>query len=592
MIINQVWWLLSPTQRRQYIALVALMVVGAALEMLGIGSLLPLLALMTQPDLITQHAALRPWLALIGSPDQVRLIMIAMGAFMIINLLRVGFLGVTAWLQTNFIKRLVVDLSQRLYRGYLAQPYTFHLARNSSQLMRNTTGEVALVAGVAQNTLGLFTELLVTLAIAGLLLAVDPMGVLLVISLLGTAAWWFHRVTDHRIYRWGEQRRLADDVRYQQVLQGLGGVKEIKLLGLEAFVLDEYYPYSQASAHANQRHTFVQALPRLWLELLVILGLGGYVIAVLAQGKPVDLLVPTLGLFGAAAFRLMPSANRILGAVQGVRFGTPAVQNLVSEINAFPAVTLPERPVRRPAWFSQAITLDGVSYTYPTGHKPALHQITLEVPIGTAVGFVGGSGAGKSTLIDLILGLLSPTKGIVRVDGVDIRGRLGDWQGQIGYVPQTIYLTDDSLRRNIAFGLPEAQIDDDAVWRAVRLAQLESFVADLPQGLETCVGERGVRLSGGQRQRIGIARALYYDPPVLVLDEATSALDNATEEDLMAAVNALHGQKTLLIVAHRLTTVARCDMIYRLEEGRIVESGPPSAVLGSPNANRCLVNTV
>ena len=555
------------------------MLFGAALETMGIGLLLPLLALMTQQDLLIQHKALSPWLEKLGNPDQVTLVIIVMTAFMAINLIRIMFIAASAWIQTQFVKRFIAGLSHRLYAGYLSQPYTFHMQRNSAQLIRNTTSEVVMVANIVRNSLVLFTEFFVIAAIAALLLAVDPLGVLSVMTVMVAVAWYFHHLTRHRIYRWGKQRQQSEDMRIQQLQQGFGGVKEIKLMRLESFILEQYERYNFDNAQASQRHTFVQALPRLWLEMLAILGMGTYVIAVLLQGTPVEVLVLTLGLFVAAAFRLMPSVNRVLGSLQGIRFGTPSLLHLATEVESFAGQPTPVSPIRGPVWFSQAIVIDGVTYSYPTGNKPVLKQVSITIPRGSSVGFIGGSGAGKSTLIDLVLGLLTPTHGAVNADGIDIRERLGAWQSQIGYVPQTIYLTDVSLRRNIAFGLPEAQVDDVAVQRAMRLAQLEAFIEDLPQGLDTIVGERGVRLSGGQRQRIGIARALYYDPPVLVLDEATSALDNTIEEDLMGAISALHGQKTLLIVAHRLTTVARCDMIYRLGEGGILESGPPDSGL-------------
>lgn len=577
---RRLWCLFASDQRRQFLSLLVLMVFGAVLEMAGIGLLLPVLALMTRPDLVNNSPMAQPLLGFLGNPDRAMLVIMAMVALVGVNAIRVGYLVLLAWRQTRFVKQFVIRLSERLYAGYLNQPYTFHLQRNSAQLIRNTTGEVAVVAASVQNTLGLLSEVMVLLGITALLFLVDPLGVLVVLSLLGFAAWWFHRRTRLRITAWGHQREHHEGMRIQQLQQGLGGAKEVKLLGLEAFVLNEYVPHNLGSAHANQRHTFVQALPRLWLEFLAICGMGLFVIFMLLQGRPVEAVVPSLGLFGAAAFRLMPSVNRILGAIQGIRYGMPALHNLTAELECFATAGQPAPTVRGQTWFSERIEVTHLSFTYPTGHQPALDDVTLSIPKGCSVGFVGSSGAGKSTLVDVILGLLQPSAGGVRVDGADIRERLRTWQGQLGYVPQNIYLTDDTLRRNIAFGLPEAQIDDAAVQRAVKLAQLESFVQSLPDGLDTVVGERGVRLSGGQRQRIGIARALYYDPPVLVLDEATSALDNATEQGVMEAVDALHGEKTLLIVAHRLTTVAGCDLIYRLEHGKVVESGPPAKVLG------------
>ena len=576
---HKVWQLLSLEYRRRFLWITGLMLVGAGLEMLGIGLMLPLLASMTQPELVTQSELLAPLLDLLGRPEQAVLVILAMLAFIGVNILRLAFLVLLAWLQSKYIKQLVIDISERLYVGYLAQPYTFHIQRNTAQLIRNTTGEVAVTASTIQNTMGLLSEAMVVVALSLFLMLVDPVGIIVVMLLMGSAAWLFYRFTHRRITNWGKQRQYNEGMRIQQLQQGLGGVKEIKLLGLEQFIIDEYKPFNFGSANANQRNTFVQALPRLWLELLVISGMGLYVILALLQGNAVNSLVPTLGLFGAAAFRLIPSVNRILGAVQGIRYGEPAVTNLRDELAQLDRSAQELSPKSDLEPLCDEIVVRNLSYSYPGSEQLALNQVSVRVPQGSAVGFVGDSGAGKSTLIDIILGLLEPSSGAVCVGNVDIADYRRAWQSQIGYVPQSIYLTDDSLRRNIAFGLPSEKIDEIAVERAVRLAQLEGLIDELPDGLDTIVGEHGVRLSGGQRQRIGIARALYYDPPVLVLDEATSALDNTTEHEFMKGINALHGHKTLLIIAHRLSTVAQCDLIYRLEKGRVVESGAADKIL-------------
>jgi ABC-type multidrug transport system fused ATPase/permease subunit len=328
-------------------------------------------------------------------------------------------------------------------------------------------------------------------------------------------------------------------------------------------------------------------LPRLWLELLAVVGLATLVIVMLAQGREMATIVPTLGLFAAAAFRLMPSVNRVLNSAQALRYYLPVVNTLREELKlAAPEQTARRQPGPATSGFQTEICLANICYTYPSAAAPALKNLIIRIRKGESVGFVGPSGSGKSTLVDVILGLLTPGAGQVLVDGENIQHDLRAWQDQIGYVPQSIYLTDDTLRRNVAFGLADEAIDDAAVKRAVRAAQLEEFVAGLPKGLETFVGERGIRLSGGQRQRIGIARALYHDPAVLVLDEATSALDMATERGVMQAVNALQGSKTLLIVAHRLSTVGGCDRLYRLEQGRIVEETVPSAEPAAAGATR------
>jgi ABC-type multidrug transport system fused ATPase/permease subunit len=291
-------------------------------------------------------------------------------------------------------------------------------------------------------------------------------------------------------------------------------------------------------------------------------------------------IVPTLALFAAAAFRLMPSVTRILNAIHTLRYGTPVDDALYDELKDAVYQPPAKATTRAPA-FHTSIELSNITYSYPDGHRPALDAVSLAVRKGESVGFVGPSGCGKSTLVDLVLGLFVADAGRVMVDGQDIQQNVRAWQDQIGYVPQSVYLTDDTLRRNVAFGLANHQIDEAAVQRAIKAAQLDEFVASLPNGLETIVGERGVRLSGGEHQRIGIARALYHDPAVLVLDEATSALDAATEQGVMRAVTALQGSKTLLIVAHRISTVAQCDRLYRLEQGRVVAAGEPSQVTSS-----------
>jgi ABC-type multidrug transport system fused ATPase/permease subunit len=363
-------------------------------------------------------------------------------------------------------------------------------------------------------------------------------------------------------------------------------VKDVKLLGREANFLSLFDEHNKKSGQMAQFSEILQKLPRLWLEVLAVVGFVLLVLIMLAQGRQMSSIVPVMGLFAAAAFRLMPSVARILISVQALRYGIPAINNLYADFQ----LHIPEAvPVSANASShsipKEDIRLSNISYNYPDASAAAVVDISLSIIKGNSIGFIGPSGSGKSTLVDLILGLLSPDKGQVIVDGQDIQQNLRLWQDQIGYVPQAIYLTDDTLRRNIAFGLSEEQIDEEAVRRAIRDAQLEEFVETLPDKMETMVGERGIRLSGGQRQRIGIARALYHDPSVLVLDEATSALDTATELGVMQAVMALHGDKTIVIVAHRLSTVENCDRLYRLESGRIVEHGSPDKMIPSVKSN-------
>lgn len=558
--------------------LLSQMLIGMMLETLGIGLVVPALSLMTQGDLAVNYPTLAPWLHSLNTHSREWLVIAGMLTLVGVYAIKALFLAFLAWRQASFVYGLQSHLSQRLFAGYLRQPYTFHLQRNSAQLIRNTIGQVGDITNVIQQSLIMITEILVLFGTSVLLLIVEPLGALLVVSTLGFAAWGFNRLTRSRILRWGKARQVHEGLRIQHLQQGLGGAKDVKLLGRESDFLAQYRLHNTSSARIGQRQSTLQALPRLWLELLAVTGLAALVLVMIKQGKPLAALLPTLGLFAAAAFRVMPSITRVLGAIQNVNFSLPVINTLYSEFGLLDATKVPQQGLPLP--LTRVLTLDQISFCYPAAATLALCGVSLSIPRGTSVGFIGGSGAGKSTLVDIILGLLTPDSGVVKVDGMDIQTHLRSWQDQIGYVPQTIYLTDDTLRRNVAFGLPTEQIDETAVWRAIRAAQLEQFVNDLPQGLDTLVGERGIRLSGGQRQRIGIARALYHDPAVLVLDEATSSLDTTTERGVMEAVNALHGDKTILIVAHRLSTVEYCDRLYRLEQGKVVEEGATAVMLG------------
>lgn len=576
---RKTWALMTAGQRRNTIVLLGLMLFGALLEMVGIGLVLPLLAFMSQEHPLNHFPELKAALGPLANFSIAQLLGVSMIVLVLVYLLKVLYLAYLTWAQARFVFTFQLHLSRQLFEGYLRQPYTFHLQRNSAQLIRNVVTETSQLSHVATiPALTLISEGLVALAICALLLALEPIGALLVTVAIGFAGLVFHRLTSVRLLRWGEARQHHEGMRIQHLQQGLGGVKDVKVLGREEQFLERFVSHDVAVASVAQRHLTLQGLPRLWLELLGVIGLSALVFSMLAQGKPVGTLVPALGLFAAAAFRLLPSITKVISGIQSLRYAHPVLDTVARELKSFESFDVATGDAN-PLIFEQALRLEQLSYRYPEAPTAAVTNVDLTISRGQSVGFIGGSGAGKSTLIDLILGLLTPTSGVVRVDGVDVQSNLRGWQDQIGYVPQSIYLTDDSLRANVAFGLPPEQIRDDAVMRALRAAQLEELLNVLPEGLNTIVGERGVRLSGGQRQRIGIARALYHDPAVLVLDEATSSLDVTTERSVMAAVEALQGKKTILIVAHRTSTVELCDVVVRLAGGAIVDAGSPRAIL-------------
>ena len=577
---HKLWRVLNPTQRRGAAVVLGLAFLGMVMETLGVGLVIPALAVMTQPDIATRYPRLAPVLAVLGNPSQGRLVVIGMSLLVAIYAVKALFLALLGWRQMRLVYGVQAELSERLFTSYLRQPYAFHLQRNSAQLIRNAVTETNVFAQtVLMSALSVVAESLVAMGITLLMFVVEPMGTLAVIGILGGAVLAFHRVSRGWISRWGLGRQEHEGQRIQHLQQGLGGVKDVKLLGRESDFLAEFGRHNAGYARVGGRFGFVTQLPRLWLEFLAVAGLAALVLVMIWRGRAIESLLPALGLFGVGAFRLMPSANRILSGVQNMRYGWPVVSVLYAELRGLPPTSPPDRG--EPLRFQDALRLEDVSFRYPTAATPALSGVKLEIARGSSVGFIGSTGAGKSTLVDTLLGLLVPDAGRVTVDGVDIQDNVRGWQDQIGYVPQSIFLTDDTLRRNVAFGVPDSEIDDAAVRRVVRAAQLEGMVAALPAGLATVVGERGIRLSGGQRQRIGIARALYHNPSVLVLDEATSSLDTDTERDVMDTVRSLRGDKTLVIVAHRLSTVAQCDRLFRLDGGRVVEEGAVADVLGA-----------
>ena len=586
--VFEIYGLLNAGERRRIIVLFSLMVVGMGLEMLGIGLVIPAVTLLLQTAPSETYPPLAVVIEMLGQPTQVQLITGGMLLLVGVYLIKALFLGFLAWYQNDFAFGVQRHISRELFATYLYQPYAFHLQRNSAQLIRNAVNEVHKLWFLILNpTLVVLGEGLVLVGVTCLLFIVEPIGALIVVLVLGCAAWGFHLYTRGRLLRLGIARQHHDGQRIQELQQGLGGVKEAKLLGRESGFLAKYEEHNAESARVEQFQATLQLLPRLWIELLAVTGLATLIITMLMQGQAAAAIVPTLGLFAAAAFRLMPSAYRVLGAVQNLPYGMPVIKmlreelKLTSDLPANLEARINSRVVNS---FKNDIRLVDVDYMYPASAEFALKGLNISIRKGDSIGFVGPSGSGKSTLVDIILGLLTPTSGEVQVDKENIQPDLRSWQDQIGYVPQSVYLTDDTLRNNVAFGILSDQIDEGAVARAVQAAQLDTFVANQPHGLDTVVGERGVRLSGGQLQRIGIARALYHDPSVLVLDEATSALDTLTEKGVMDSVEALQGSKTLLIVAHRLSTVKHCSRLYQLDRGRVIAEGAPAQLLQEQKA--------
>lgn len=553
------------------------MVGGALLEMAGVAAIPAFVATLTNPDMVRAHPLGAEILARFGAETDADITVLAGVGLAVVFVVKAVYLTAVAWVSNRFVFRWQVSLAGRLLGDYLTRPYPFHLRRNSAELLNNTNNDaMGVVSGVALPLLNIGMEVLTLTAIFGLLLWVEPVTSLAAFGILGGASFVFARLVRGRVLLLGRELRGHREEMIRAVNEGLGGVKMTKVLGREAHFLARFREASGGFAQVGMIRAVLNELPRLVLEVVAVLGLLAVAAYFLSAGGSTDTLVPVLTLLAVSVARMIPAFNRIVNSLNMMRWGRASLEAVYADLIEDGAREPEGEPIPP---LADRIGVDGVAFGYEGADQPVLVDVRLEIRRGEAIGLVGPTGAGKTTLVDLILGLLSPTRGRITIDGVDLRGREVGWRRQVGYIPQDIFLADVSVRENVAFGVGIHEIDDEAVWRALEKAQLAGFVRSLPDGLATAVGERGVRLSGGQRQRIGIARALYDDPQVLVMDEATSALDSETEQVVMAAIERLKGGRTLILIAHRLTTVESCDRVVLIRDGSIVAEGPPGEVL-------------
>jgi len=560
------WDVLQSSERRSLVGVFALILIGTVLETFSVGMMIPVLSVIASEDrkMSLLFFSIEP------SLTKSQLIQLAVGLMLSVYVIKNVFLAISIWIQRGFLTRVTSRIAARMLEAYVRQPYAFHLRKNSSTLIRNTQDAQLIVAGGIEPMLTILTEGLIAAALFLVLVVVEPLGTICVIGLLLCATFVFQRFFDRKLQRWGTERQIQKGSIIQTIQQGLGAVKDVKVLGREDWFIDEHREHQLLDADLLRRINTVQAIPRLWLEVMAMAGLAGLVAIMLATGKDIESIIPTVGLFAATSFKVLPSINKVVNSKQTLKVSRSTIETIHHDLDlpiSFNSITDDS------SFQFESVVAEHLNFKYEQSENLVLTDINLKINSGEAVGFVGQSGSGKSTLIDIMLGLLTPLSGAVLVNGQKVSGIKSDWQKAIGYIPQTIFLMDDSFRRNIAIGIADTEIDEVAIHEALKSAQLEDFVASLPEGLDTVVGERGVRLSGGQRQRIGIARALYHRPSVLVLDEATSSLDTETEHGVMQAVQALQGDKTVIIVAHRLSTVEYCDRLYRLDAGRIVDEG-------------------
>lgn len=573
--------LLTQEERSRATRLVIVTIVCSLLETAGVALFYPFLSTVQDPVAMQARLLSHPATSFLGVWSPTTLTLAASVALLVFFLLKNIAVYYSIRQQSHFIYLTQAALATRLFRRYLTAPWAFHLRRNPSDLLRTLTHDVAILFGnVLLSYVTLCSEGLVAFLVLLLLLTVDPMTSTVAITLLGASAFLFYRQNRDRSSTFGREQQQARGEMIRWVNQGLGGTKEIRVLGREEHFVDNYRRSAERVGQASVHLNVISQAPRLFFETLLA---GGLVVAVglaVARGESGASLLPTLALIGAATFRLLPAANRVVSTIANIRYHRASVEATATDFRELARVTvttghaMPDKP-RVP--LSCAITVNDVSYQYEGMSTWAVNQVSFSLPKGAVVAIEGRSGAGKSTLLDVLLGLLPPASGRVCVDDKDIQPDIRAWQRSIGYIPQNIYLSDASIRANVAFGLPDEAIDDARVWRALDDACLSDVVRQLPEGLLAEVGERGIRLSGGQRQRLAIARALYHDPDLLVLDEATTALDDETESEVIAALDRFRGRKTMLVISHKPTTTAHCDFRILLENGRLVRAGSVEA---------------
>lgn len=574
-------------EQLQIAGITGMMLIGAFLETLGVSMVVPLVLVVTEPGVMEQNPLIKNICALCNIHTEKTLVLAIVTCLGAVFIIKGFFLLAEYQIQFRFVHKSKISMQRRLLQIYLNRPYEYFLETNFSEILQNLTENVNAAFTVFSHILGFFTEIIVSLFLAAAIFLIDPMMTLLVSLVLLFLIVFLLKVIRSILEQEGRKRQKYGAQMSKWLLQAIHGIKEIKILGKEKYFLENYIRAGEKQLEAERKNIILNRVPRILIESFSVSAmLMGIAVMVLA-GNHVGRLLPALSAFAMAAARLMPSAHRVVTYMNELAYYEPALDKLAEnfeilingqEENSAETDGLAEKDESEQSDISshagvlsikEEIALTGICYHYPNTKTNVLTNAQMRIPIGKTVGIAGVSGEGKTTIVDILLGLLIPQAGTILADGVDISGGGREWLSHTGCIPQMIFMLDGTIRSNIAFGIPEAEVDDARVWEALEEAQLADFVRSLPGKLDTEIGERGVRLSGGQRQRVGVARALYTDPDLLIFDEATSALDSGTETALMEAVSHLQGKKTMIIIAHRLQTIKMCDIVYRVENGEI-----------------------
>ncbi len=572
-LIKSVFKVFDGKQKRNLAGMAVLILINSGVSLLGVGVLSPFITAVMNPDELLENEIIRYFYDFFGMKNSTQLVTLISILIMLVYIFKNAFIIFMNNMQYRFSYYGKRDMQNRLMKYYISKDYTFFLNHNSAELMRDINTDPEMFYAAVLNMLQLASELCVCAIIVIYLMIKDPVLTCGVAFAMVIMVFFFMKKLRRILARFGDERRKYSANIIQCMQQAFGGIKEIKIANREAYFEGEFYEQNGIYTYVIKQNSFLSSITKPIMEALCIVGLMAAIVVRINGGEsdPTQ-FVETLAVFAASAFALLPSVNKMSEYLGSIIHNGVVIHKIGEEYTAIRDMDLESEKQKDylPVFMEKEIRVENLTFCYPDTEEAVLTHVNVSVPKNKSVAFIGPSGAGKTTMVDLILGVLKPQEGQITVDGMNIKESYRGWHDKIGYIPQTIYMLDDTIRNNIAFGALE-DIRDEDIWEALRQAQLDEFVRSLDDGLDTMIGEAGVRLSGGQRQRIGIARALYRKPEVLVLDEATSALDTETEAAVMEAINSLQGKMTMLIIAHRLSTIEKCDIVYQVENGGVTQ---------------------
>ena len=566
--LKKINFLLSKDQRKKLIILTLLLFVGMILEFFGLGILIPVINILLDSNAFTQNEYLKSFREFFPQISDQKFILSLLLIIVIFYVVKTCFLVLLAFKQNRFLSFLRSSVTNKLFSSYLNQPYKYHLKVDSSNLVKNLQIEAGYFFTFITSLINVFIEGGLILSIFITLVIIEPFGTIALAFFLLFLTLIFYKLTKKKLALWGQTRQLLDLNSAKIITEGLGAIRDLIISGRVDFYVKKFNDLSFKKARITSNHILFTQLPRFYFELASISGLVLFISILIITGKSTTTLITTLGVFVAGVFRALPSLNRLVTSIQNLKFYNSSVDIIYNELISFNSVNN-KQSLNYRLDFQSKISIENVTFKY--GDKTVLEDISFEIFKHQCIGIIGESGAGKSTLVDLIVGLQKPNKGKILIDDIDLNDISDEWMAYIGYISQNIFLVNDTIGNNIAFGIPKDQITSSKIDEVISQVQLTSYIDELPDGLQTKVGERGIQISGGQKQRIGIARALYLNPDVLILDEATSALDNETEESILNLIELFKKTKTIIIISHNIQNLKFCDKIYRIEDNKITK---------------------